>query len=218
MSNAVYRNFKKTYKVDLLPTSTENYDIGQKVERDFDGLDVDLSTFIDDLKLTRELSNGLVKQLRETTLVKASFPKSELTKQALIKIGGFIPYIGTGFKSGFGMDKVVKMEFSDIWAKQINGDTLREIKRQLNQYRDNNPKDFRRKLAKDLIIESLYYANKVVLLFNNITEKEMKASLEFWNIDFDTKVEAFTDNKVVIKGSQTLPFAANFKTLKDFID
>ena len=218
MSKGVYRSFRKQYGVDLLSKSTENDDIGQKVEWDFGKLDIDHITFIDDLHLPTERANNLISKLKKTSLVKASFANMELNKQAFIKIGAFIPNIGTGFKSEFGFSKMLKVQFSDIWAKEMAGNTLREIVRELKHFEKNNAKEFRKKLAKDLVIESLYYANKVELLFENSTTRDMKAAVEYINIDFETKVETASANKIVFTGSKTLPFAAKFSTLKDFID
>ncbi|MBL4652493.1 MAG: hypothetical protein JKY53_06450 [Flavobacteriales bacterium] len=218
MSKAVYRNFRKQYGVDLLSKSTENDDIGQKVEWDFGKLDIDHITFIDDLNLPIEQANNLISKLKKTNLVKASFADMELNKQAFIKIGAFIPNIGTGFKSGFGFSKMLRVQFSDIWAKEMSGDILREIVGELKHFEKNHSKEFKKKLAKDLVIESLYYANKVELIFENSTERDMKAAVEYINIDFETRVEATAANKIVFKGSKTLPFAAKFSALKDFID
>ena len=218
MPNSVYRTFNKNYGLHLLPSALKTYQLGYKVEWDWGKISVEPYSFISELNLDEQTEKEIKLALENTKAIEAELIPVEMDRDMLFKIGGYIPNLNMRIKSGLKLEKVVKMTYQNIKAKQIQGDLRERINKQLRSIQMSDPRFFKKKLAGDYVFESLFYAENIELIVENATEREMKVSLETWKIEGGLDGIVHSNNRIVLKGNATIPFAANFKKIKDFID
>jgi hypothetical protein len=223
MSRIKFKEFERTYGLSILLHSLASYKVGYRVEwknRLHRKYEIEQNFFIDQLGFDEDTSSLLQQVLTEVNLQEkdsAQFAALELTRQDEIRSALKIPSFGLDLNGTVDTSKVVSFSYEGVRVLSLKDQPRSSVKKKIVDLREKNEKKFRR-VSHIGFIEQLFYAERVVLDVDKAYERELKASLERANINFDAEGSGMSSKKVIFSSNSTCPFAARFDSVADLVD
>jgi len=207
MSIVSRKEFERLYSAELLPSSGENYSVGdiwnwegfinQKLIFRFEN--------VTDVFLSEELKQ----KFRAIPKVQGNLPEVDMTSDIKVDAGANIPILkDIKLSNNLDAKSIVKFSFGNVMGKNIL-DHRMDFNKGLETLKEGNFEKYKDKIRDYNIVMQYWYAGSVNLVVDkNISNtSDLKAKIEGLGLEFKSNVSSDNKETISIKSSDC-PFAA----------
>ncbi len=209
------KEFEKLYSAELLPSSMQNYSIGDVW--DWRGFLTQRLMF-QGMNIADIFKNKDLKQkLSGIQLIDAMLPEVDLTSDIIVDASVDIPIL-KDIKIGNNLDikSIVKFSYGKVTGKNILP-CRPELDEALDNLKINDFLKYKKEIRNFEIVIGLFYASDVVLVVDKTVSDtgDLKLKIENAGLEFKANVSTSNQETITIKSTSNCPFAAQLITGRD---
>jgi hypothetical protein len=201
------KEFERLYSADLLPSSMENYSIGDIW--DWQGLINQKLIFRNENVSDIFLSDDLKQKLKNIQKIQANLPSIDMTSDVKTDATASIPILkDIQLSNNLNVNSIVSFSFGNVMGRNIL-DCRAYFNQELEKLKTGNFDKYRDKIRDNNIVMQYWYAGNVSLTVDRKVNDtaNLKMKIQGLGLDFTSNTTSDDKETIVIK-SADCPFAA----------
>jgi hypothetical protein len=201
------KEFERIYSADLLPSSMENYSIGDIWN--WQGLINQKLIFCNENVTDVFMSDDLRQKLKSIPKIQANLPSIDLTSDIKTDAAAGIPILkDIQLSNSLNVNSIVSFSFGNVMGRNIL-DCRANFNQELEKLKTSNFDRYRDKIRDNNIVMQYWYAGNVSLTIDRKVNDtaNLKAKIQGLGLDFTSNTASDEKETIVIK-SADCPFAA----------
>lgn len=223
MKRIRFRDFEKTYDLNMLLHSLSSYKVGHKVEwksRLRRTYEIEQAFFTDFLNLPEKEAAEAASWLLSANKApkeEASFAAIDMIREKETQPAFNIPTLGLRFQGNLNTSTILSFAYEGIKVLSLR-DEIRSGLRKMIAGLTRVDKGQLRKIGNIGFIDQLFYAGKVVLDVDKGHQAAMELELSKQNLGYDLQSNGTSTIRVAFSNNPMCPFAARFESVADLLD
>lgn len=208
------KEFERLYSADLLPSSMENYSIGDIW--DWEGFLTQRLVFCNE-NVSDVFMNAAFKQkLKDLPEVNGNLPSIDMTSDIKVDASATVPILkDIKLSNSLDVKSIVNFSFGNVMGKNIL-DLRMEFNQELEKLKSNNFAQYKKKIRDNNIALQYWYAGNVNLTIDRQINDTAKLKLKIQELGLEFKSTVNVDNKeTIVIQSANCPFAAQLVKGRD---